>query len=348
MNKDVKIAAKPTPTMRDLAKVTGLSLGTVSQALNNKSGVSPETRIKVLQAANDIGYKLRMRATSDGKLGAIGLLMRQDVRLPISANSFYTVVLGGAERECQRQGINLLYASLEVDEQNRILRFPPNMLEQTIDGYLLVGAFLNEMASELKSLTQRNIVLVDAYAPDQMFDSIVTDNINGAYNAVRYLIEQGHRHIGLVGSMPDAHPSVRERRKGYTRALKEFGIDDQYIEDSPLNYDGGYQGTMNLLKRAPQITAVFACNDNVAGAVMNAAYDLGLSIPDELSVVGFDDIDLAENLVPPLTTVHVNKTLMGEMAVRMLRNRFEHHTETTMTTTLSTRLVVRRSVRALK
>lgn len=341
------MVTRPSPTMRDLAKAAGFSLGTVSQALNNKPGVSSETRAKVLEVADEIGYRVRRRSKTSGKLSVIGLLMRQDVRLPMAANPFYTVVLAGAERECQRHGISLMYTGLEVDDRNQITRFPTALLEQNVDGYLLVGAFMQDIVAELKSWTQRDIVLVNAYAPDQMFDSIVTNNIHGAYTAVKYLIENGHRHIGLIGSMPDAHPSIRERRKGYTRALKHYGITNSYIVDTALNYESGYPATKQLLQQSPQVTAIFACNDNVAAAVMNAANDLGLSVPDDLSVVGFDDIDLAHSLVPPLTTIHVDKSLMGEIAVHLLRYRLEHPAETTLTVTLNTHLVVRRSVRSI-
>ncbi|MBI5959734.1 MAG: substrate-binding domain-containing protein, partial [Chloroflexi bacterium] len=165
--------------------------------------------------------------------------------------------------------------------------------------------------------------------------------------AVDYLIENGHSRIGLIGSLPDAYPSIRERRKGYTRALKQHGIEPSYIENGPLTREGGYKATQRLLKRAPEITAIFACNDNVAIGVMNAAQDLGRHIPDDLSVIGFDDIDLSQEVTPPLTTIHVDKMLMGVLGVRQLRDRIENPARTRLTTILSTQLIIRKSVRSL-
>jgi LacI family transcriptional regulator len=219
--------------------------------------------------------------------------------------------------------------------------------DQRVDGVLVLGAFLEETISQIGRQSGAIVVLVDGYSTEQRFDSIVTDNLNGAYMAVKYLIENGHRHIGLVGSSPDAYPSIRERRKGYTRALKHFEINESYIEDSPLLRDEVYDTTRRLLNRAPQITALFACNDNVAIGAMAAAAEMGRRIPDDLSIIGFDNIDLTQEVTPPLTTVHVDKILMGVLAVRRLRERAEYSDQVVMTTTLSTQLVIRGSVKTL-
>jgi DNA-binding LacI/PurR family transcriptional regulator len=241
-----------------------------------------------------------------------------------------------------------MYAHLDVDEQNRPLNWPPMLFDRRVDGILVVGAFLEDTIIDISQQTQRMMVLVDSYAPDQLFDSIVMDNLNGAYSAVKYLIEMGHTHIGCIGSMPDGYPSVRERRKGYTRAVKEFGIATSYIEDGPLYREAGYDAAIRLLKRSPEVTAIFACNDDVAIGVLNAANSLGLRVPDDLSLVGFDDIELAQEVTPPLTTVHVDKTLMGVLAVRMMRDRAENPDLTRLTTRLSSQLIIRKSVCSLK
>ncbi|MBN1966661.1 MAG: LacI family DNA-binding transcriptional regulator [Anaerolineae bacterium] len=341
---------KTTPTLRDVAKLAGVSLGTASQALSNKPGVAPDTRARVLEAATQLGYQqqIRIAVPSTTHLSTVGLVMKQEADRPLPINPFYSYVLAGAERECQRQGLNLMYANIEVDDYNRALNWPPMLLEQRTDGLLVVGTFLEETIVRIGQQTNQVIVLVDAYAPDRMFDSIVTDNVSGAQSAVEYLIQNGHTRIGLVGSTPDAYPSIRERRKGYTRALKQHDIADSYIEDSLLTRQAVYEATLRLLRRAPEITAIFACNDNVAIGAMNAAHDLGLKIPDDLSLIGFDDIDLAQEVNPPLTTVHVDKTLMGVLGVRHLRDRAENPDRPTLTTALGTQLIVRGSVRSLE
>jgi LacI family transcriptional regulator len=334
------------PTLRDVAKQAEVSLGTASQALSNKPGVSPETRARVLEAAATLGYRQQVRISTPftNPLSTVGLLMKRDANELLMINPFYSYVLAGAERECQRQNLSLMYANLEVDEHNCPLSWPAMLLDQRLDGILVVGAFLQDTILGIHEQTDQAIVLVDSYAPLQQFDSIVTDNLNGAFSAVSYLIEQGHTRIGLIGSTSDAYPSIRERRKGYTRALKEHGITETYIEDGDLTREAGYETTLRLLKRSPEITAIFACNDNVAVGVMNAAAEQGRSIPRDLSVVGFDDIDLAQEVNPPLTTIHVDKTLMGVLGIRHLRDRVENPDRSTLTTTLSTQLIIRESV----
>ncbi len=339
---------KLRPTMRDIAERSGFSLGTVSQALNHKPGVATDTRDRVFAVAQELGYQIKPRDDSPSKeLTTIGLLVKQDDNLPYPVNPFYSYILAGAERECQRQGVNLMFASVDVDCRNRVKKWPPLLFDGRVDGLIIVGTFLEDAIAQIDHQADM-IVLVDAYAPGLRVDSIVTDNLNGALSAVNFLIENGHTRIGLVGSTPDAYPSIRERRKGYTRALEQAGIETLYIEDTPLSRAGGYQGTLDLLARAPGVAAIFACNDEVALGVMNAAEDLNLKIPDDLSIIGFDNIDIAQEVSPPLTTVHVDKTLMGTLSVQHLRDQFKHPEQTHLTTVVGTRIVVRKSVRSFR
>jgi len=337
-------------TLRQVAETAGVSLGTASQALGNKSNVSAETRARVLEAAEALGYKVTVRTSvsTTKKLNTIGMLTKREVGMPPALNPFYSYILSGAEHECQRLKASLMYAAVEVDQLNRPLELPAMLLDQQLDGLIVVGAFLEDTVAGISRQATPNIVLVDAYAPSQQFDSVVIDNINGAETAVEHLIALGHRHIGLVGSVPNDYPSIRERRKGYTRALRDNGLSDSYIEDSRLTREGGYEGTLRLLKRAPNVTAILACNDTVAFGVMSAAHELGRRIPDGLSVIGFDDIDPAQEVIPPLTTVHVDKVLMGVLAVRHLHDRSEDPTRTALTTSVSTQLILRDSVQSLR
>jgi DNA-binding LacI/PurR family transcriptional regulator len=303
----------------------------------------------VLEAAEKLGYlqQVRVPAGSVQNLSTIGVLMKLLQSEQEVINPFYSYVLAGAERECQRQNLSLMVASIEVDEYSKALSWPPMLLDQQVDGLLVVGAFLQETISQISKQAGLPIVLVDGYASNSAYDMIVTDNINGAFSAVSYLIEQGHRHIGLIGSAPNAYPSIRERRKGYTRALKVYGISHQYIEDGCLTREAAYHETLRLLERAPQITAIFACNDDTAIGCMRAARDMGRRLPDDLSVIGFDDIDLAQEIVPPLTTIHVDKLLMGALGVRHLIDRARDPERASLTISLGTQLIIRESVRAM-
>lgn len=339
---------KSRPTLRDIAEISGFSLGTVSQALNRKPGVAEATRARVFEIAETLGYDIEPRNVGQPPhaLKTVGLLIKQHDQQPVPVNPFYSHVLGGVERECQRHGLSLMFASVEVDEHNRVHNWPPLLFDGRVDGLIIVGTFFEDSLAQIAQEVQA-VVLVDAYAPELRIDSIVSDNLNGAFSAVNYLITCGHTQIGLIGSAPDAYPSVRERRKGYTRALERAGITTSYIEDGLLTRDDGYAAALRLLRRSPEITAIFACNDEVAMGVVDAAHKLQLALPHDLSIVGYDNIDIAQNIKPELTTVHVDKTLMGALGVRQLFDRFDNPDRARLTITVGTELIVRESVRRL-
>jgi LacI family transcriptional regulator len=262
-------------------------------------------------------------------------------------NQFYASVIAGIEAACRKLQINLLLATVLVDEDNHPQTLPRMLLEDDIDGLLLVGAFVDDTITRLMQRRSTPTVLVDAYAAENTYDSVVTDNFHGAYEAVSHLIQCGHRHIAMVGSLPNAYPSIEERRRGYLQALHDHGIEQQYFADSHVSRTEATAATMTLLQRAPHVTALFCCNDMVAIAVMQAVQSLGRRVPDDLSVVGFDNIDLAEHVTPALTTMHVDKTAMGRLSVQLLTHRVEFPSSGYVTSVLRPTLVERQSVRSI-
>lgn len=339
------------PTLRDIAQQADVALSTVSQVLNNKPGVSTDLRKHVLAVASELGY--RQKITVDAPLGSqlevVGILTKRSNGERLEVNPFYSYVLAGAERECQRHNISLMYANVEVDETNHALSLPAMLLDQRVDGVIVVGAFLEETILDISRRSGQNIILVDAYTTGQnTFDSVLIDNYNGAKMAVEHLIGLGHRHIGLIGSNPNSYPSIYERRGGYLAALRRYDLPTEYIEEGLLDRPDAMQATMRLVNRVPQLTAIFACNDHVAIGVINALNHIGRHVPDDISVIGFDDIDLAQEITPTLTSIHVDKVLMGAMAMRMLRDRAESPDRSVVKTTITTQLIIRESVRAIK
>ncbi len=331
-------------TLRDVAELAGVSIGTASQALNNRPNVSPETRTRVVDAAVSLGYQVKEPAQllNETTVSVIGMLTKNDFGLPITANPFYSYIQAGVESECRKRSLGLMYATIIVDQQNRPVTWPAMMSEQRIDGLILIGTFIEDTIDLITRRSELPVVLVDSYSPGLPFDSVLTDNIQGAASAVNYLIESGHRCIGLIGSNVESPPSIMERRHGYLNTLKAHGISDVFVEESHLFSESGYDAAMRLLKRTPQVTAIFACNDEVAIGAMRAARDMGLSVPGDLSVIGFDNIDLAKAVTPALSTVHVNKTWMGVMGVRHLLDRAQNPDQPKLTTLVSTQLIVRR------
>jgi LacI family transcriptional regulator len=330
----------------DIARQSGVSVPTVSLVLNNKPGVSEETRERVLEVAGQLGYPLKSAASQRNRksLTTIGMVVKIDPDIPPQANPFYSKVILGIEDACRRNGINLLFATLPVDENNRPLEVPQILNNGFVDGLLLVGTFVDETFSLVTNRYPTPIVLVDGYSKTESFDSVVSDNFRAAYQAVKYLIDKGHRHIGLVGSDDNCFPSLRERRNGYLRALKENEITEVSIANFNINKSHGYQETISLLQEHPQITALFCVNDEVGSTTIRAAQSQGECVPEDISIVGYDDTYFAANTHPALTTMQVDTVAMGRAAVHLLSLRLENPASARITLTIHPTLVERESV----
>lgn len=335
--------------LQDVADLAGVSIGTASQALNNRPNVAPETRVRVVDAAKTLGYptKPSLDPAATG-IEVVGLLTKHDFGYPPAINAFYSHVQAGVESECRRQNLSLMYANVEVDSSNRPVSWPAMLSEERIDGLLLAGAFIEDAVWHFRRRLDLPIVLIDAYATNLLYDSVLIDNDRGTRSAIEYLIKLGHRQIGLIGTNPSSPPSLLERRESFCRVLQSHGLNPFYIVDSELSQAAGYDSLKCLLKQTPEVTAVFAAADLVAIGALSAARDMGISVPEQLSVIGFDNIDLAAVVTPALTTVHVHKTWMGTLAVRQLLSRAAEPLQPKVSITLATQLVERSSVGGIR
>ena len=332
-------------TLHDVAKLAGVSIGTASQAINNRPSVAQDTRTRVLDAARTLGYPLKdtVSDTGENPLSIIGLLTKHDYGFPFEVNAFYSYIQAGVESECRRHNMSLMFSNIEVDSSNHPVIWPAMITEQRVDGLLLAGTFIENTIGLLGQRVDIPIVLVDSYAPNLPFDSIVIENINGATTALNHLIAQGHTRIGMIGWTKNSPPGINERYIGYTHALEAHNISTHYVEESGLNREEGYRAAVQLLQRAPELTAIFACNDLTAIGAIHAARDMGLRVPDDLSIIGFDNIDMAKEITPALTTIHVYKSWLGIFGVRQLIARAMNPEQPKTSTTITTDLVVRES-----
>lgn len=333
-------------TMEDIARRSGVSLATVSLVLRDKPGINDETRRRVIDIARELGYRKRphMMPSSGPELQQIGLLMKARAGDPPYANPFYAPILASVEAACRKHQINLMVAAVPVNVDNYTEDLPRMLVDDQLDAVVLVGAFVGHTIDHLLQRRGRPVVLIDAYAPRSGYDAVVSDNFHGAYDAVSYLIAAGHRHIGLVGTLPDAYPSIAERRRGYEQALRDHAIEERYFADAHLVHDEAAAATTMLLQRFPQVTALFCANDMVAIEALAAARALGRNLPSELSVIGFDDIETAAHVTPALTTMRVDKVSMGRLAIQLLFNRIETPESSRVTAVLRPSLMIRDSV----
>jgi len=334
-------------TMRDVAQKAGVALSTVSHVFNNKSNVSSDTRQHVLEIARDIGYS-KFGANNQAEISTIGLLTKSEPDgTSMLTNPFFSRIIVSIERECRRNNVNLMYANIEVDENGHTHDMPTMLLEEVVDGVIVVGAFLEETITDIHHRAGSNIVLVDGYTPDQFaFNSILIDNRQGTATAISHLIEHGHRKIGLIGSKVDDYPSIARRREAYLRTLEKHNIQETFIEESTLKFPVAYDATIRLMKKHPDITAIFACNDEIAvRAIIPALQSLNYRVPEDVSLIGFDDTDIASTSNPALTTIHVDRELMGVLSVQRLMEQVENPKRSPVKTIVATQLVARDSVK---
>jgi LacI family transcriptional regulator len=321
------------PTISDIAAAAGVSVATVSKAVNGRYGVSRDTSEHVLRVVADMGYESSLGASGmrGTKTGVIGVLVAE-------IESFAAEVLKGIGAAAQSSGFDLLVYTVAFSHEpkgweNRSLR---RLSGSLIDAAIMVTPTVVAAPTEIP------LVAIDPHVSTGEISTVEADSLNGAYGAVAYLISLGHRRIGFVAGRPDLRSS-RARDSGYRRALAEAGI--QY--DPALVRVGFYDeettraAGSSLLGSESRPTAVFAANDASAIGIVKVARGLGIDVPGDLSVIGFDDVVEASRLVPPLTTVRQPMRLIGQTATEVILARLAGGDATVRHVELPTELVVR-------
>jgi LacI family transcriptional regulator len=342
-------------TLDDVARKSKVSTSTVSLVLRDKPGIPADTRKRVLAVAKSLGYQKKIHSSgkkqnhtpSGRRILNIGIVIKSESGFTPEMNPFYSQVLIGIEEACRQRNMNLLFATISVNADNIPLEIPHILSEHRTDGFLLVGAFLDETLAHVLGEKPLSFVLVDAYTKFDRYDAVLSDNFHGAYSAVEYLIRCGHQKIGIIGSNPNAYPSFLERRSGYLAALRDNKITKSFLGDCHYDNDQISHATEALLRKNPEITALFGVNDHATILALRIAQTMGRKVPEDISLIGFDDIDFAKHVIPSLTTMHVDKLGMGRMAVQMLTNRIEFPDSEQMVTVLKPSLVVRESTKLL-
>jgi DNA-binding LacI/PurR family transcriptional regulator len=336
-------------TIDDIARESQASPTTVSLVLRDKPGISAETRQRVLAVARTLGYQHRgpNRASGATEPLSVALIVRTQLRYGEGAlpniNPFYSWVLAGIESAARAREINLLYATLTTDEDNRHVDLPSHLLQQPLDGVLLVGAFLPETVRAITAARSGPIVLVDAATGGPDLDAVVTDNLRGAMDAVEHLASLGHRQIVFLGPPEGINPNFDQRRAGYRSVLAARGLAP--MEGHILRNDLD-EAVTDVRARFPDATAIFATNDRFASGTIAALERLGLTIPDDMSVMGFDNIEPGAGMVSTLTTMAVDKGSLGRLAIEALRYRLSWPEASEVMISLRPRLTQRASVAA--
>ena len=297
------------PTINDVARAAGVSVATVSKAVNGRYGVAPATVTRVLEIVAELGYESSLVASSmrSRKTGVIGVLIP-------GFDPFSAEVLKGVGAELRRSSNYDLVAyagSTRAEGPGWERRSLQRLSGTLIDGAIMVVPTVVSAAADIP------IVAIDPHAGRADLPTVESDGFGGARQAVQYLLEFGHTRIGFLGGRSDLR-SAALREAGYRRALSDAGI----AYDPSIVREGGYQQArepaMSLLAAPGRPTAVFAANDLSGIAMIEAAVQLGLDVPGDLSVIGFDDIPEASQMSPALTTVRQPMQTLGATAARMV------------------------------
>jgi LacI family transcriptional regulator len=326
--------------MKDVARLAGVSTSTVSHVINKDRFVSEAITEKVNAAIKSLNYapSALARSLKLNQTRTIGML------ITASTNPFYSELVRGVERSCFERGYSLVLCNTEGDEQ-RMNSNLETLMQKRVDGLLLLCTETHQPSPEIVQRYPSIPTVMMDWAPFDGDSDLIQDNsLLGGDMATQYLIDKGYTRIACIAGPLDKTPA-RLRLEGYQAAMERGGLPvvDGYIITSDFEFGGGLTAMQALLALPVPPQAVFVGNDAMAVGVYQALYQAGLNIPKEMAVVGYDDIELAAFMTPPLTTIHQPKDELGELAIDVLIHRMAQPGQKQQRVQLTPELVVRGS-----
>ena len=330
------------PNMKQIARMANVSLGTVSHVLNDSARVREPLRKRVLEAVEALGYQPSQlaRGLRRDKTDMIGMI------IPDVTNPFFPAVVRGAEDVAFSKGYRLILCNTDNDHTKELAHL--NALRTYLPaGLLVIPSTFSDIAAQTESYRKAGtaVVCVDRMPRHWNGDSVTVANEEGAYRATRFLIQMKHRQIAMITG-PLHLTNAQERLNGFRRAMHEarVSISPDYIQEATFDKQAGYEKSMVLLRMLPRPTAFFAGNDMIALGVLLAIRGMGLRCPEDISVIGFDNLDFAETTSPSLSSVHQSGYQLGATAARIVLDRVSGDASPAKHCVLQTELKVRESV----
>ena len=320
-----------------VAESAGVSVNTASRAINNKQDINLETKKRVLKIAQDLGYVRNDTAVAlrTKKTGTIGVVIADN------RNPFYAEVLNGMEVAARKKNYHIILANTQRDyrKEEEAINL---LLNKRVDGLLI--APVQDRDDDIKKLIEANIpfVIVGRDFNDIDLDAVYNDEVKGGFLATEYLIKKGHKKIAFINGVLHKSPA-KGRLKGYKKALKECEIpfNDALISVGDIDVKDGYERTKQMLKKNLDFTAIFAYNDMMAFGAMQAIKEKDLRIPENIGLVGYDDILFSSLISPALTTIKLKKQELGVESVKLLLSRINRAHKKTKKIMLDVELIVR-------
>lgn len=332
-------------TLKDVAELAGVSAATVSYVQNGKRRISEATKTRVMDAIKKLDYvpDLNARGLSmrDSKLIGVVVPQTEPGERLMFQNGFYGEVLGSIEYYARRHSYHILISATDANESYLTLA-----KQRNLDGIIVIGMYPDEFYHQMKK-TQIPIVLIDSYCNDHYYHNIRIDDAYGSYLATKYLLDMGHKDIAFFAGQIKENGVMKKRLLGYQQALEEFGVPfrKKYLFEGQIDYENGVAMSQRLIASGLPTTGIVAAADILAIGVMKGLFEAGKSVPEDYSIVGFDDLEISRYLTPGLTTVKQQISLKGQKAVELLLKHIEDQTLPKQEEVLPLELVERGSVK---
>lgn len=328
--------------MKEIARLAGVSLGTVSHVLNGTVKVREPLRKRVLDAVNKTGYQPSQlaRGLRRDKTNILAMI------IPDILNPFFPGVVRGAEDVAFSNGYRLVLCNTDNDHAKEISHLKA-LQSYLPSGLIVIPSDFSDLAAQADSYRKAGsaVVCVDRLPRHWDGDSVTINNAEGSYTATSYLIGLGHRSLGAITG-PLRLTNSQDRLKGFKKALRQAGLElaPEYLQEATFDKAGGYAKTKILLRMVPRPTAIMACNDMIALGVLQAIREAGLRCPEDISIMGFDGLDLTEMTTPQLSSVYQSPYQLGATAAQLALDRVNEKNSPVRKIVLKTELRIRESV----
>lgn len=312
-----------TLKLKDIAKAAGVSVATVSLVVNNRPGIGEATRNKIMEIIRQAGYTPSFsQIEASNEIKSLRFLKYKKHGKVVDDNGFIGSLIDGVNIGARKLGYDVIITTINDDNKESVIKL---LTEDPSAGVILLGTELNPDDLYFLELINAPIVIVDSYFEFLDYDCVVMNNIDASFKAVKYLYDKGYREIGHFESSVIIN-NFTARKEGYTKALKylELEYKPEYTFKMESTLEGSYRDMLKILETNPKLPeAVFADNDTIAVGAIKALKEYNVKIPEQLAVIGFDDIPFCLMIEPSLTTMRIFKEEIGEIAVKRLIEKVE-------------------------
>jgi LacI family transcriptional regulator len=309
-------------TIKDVARKANVSIATVSRVLNNRGIVEEETKKRVQEAVRELSYLPNNlgRSLSINRTEAIGLI------LPDLFGEFFSEVIRGVDQTAQQNNYHLLVSSSHSNRGE--IKAAIQMMRGRVDGLIIMSPHIDAVTLNQNLPKSLPVVLMNCIVDGDSFDSLNINNFDASFAITKHLIEHQHERIAIIRGAENNF-DANERIRGYRTAIQKFLGGESKLVEIPGNFteESGYEAVKTILKFSPRPTAIFASNDSMAIGALSALQDYSISVPNEMALVGFDDIPMAKYLSPSLTTIYVDIYSLGSLALEQILHAIKEKNE---------------------